>query len=128
MNVVDSFKHSDKDVKQLKVYMIRNNLRIDFQIDPFKTKSGGMINMNNLKSRKPEVEDAYDVGIGTQFSAETNKRDEDEEMMKYVCIFLYTKSFGCEITWILIALSRFESLIVAPDTSKSNWTSEKIRN
>lgn len=30
------------------------------------------------------MEDAYDVGIGTQFSAETNKRDEDEEMMKYI--------------------------------------------
>lgn len=54
-----------------------------FQNDPFKTKSGGMINMKNLKSGKVnQVEDAYDVGIGTQFSAETNKRDEDEEMMK----------------------------------------------
>lgn len=40
--------------------------------------------MKNLKSGKvAPVEDAYDVGIGTQFSAETNKRDEDEEMMKY---------------------------------------------
>jgi hypothetical protein len=26
------------------------------------------------------IDDAYDTGIGTQFSAETNKRDEDEEM------------------------------------------------
>ena len=25
-------------------------------------------------------DDAYDVGIGTQFSAETNTRDEDAEM------------------------------------------------
>lgn len=42
-----------------------------------------MVNMQNLKSGKvPQVEDAYDVGIGTQFSAETNKHDEDEEMMK----------------------------------------------
>lgn len=56
---------------------------LSLQNDPFKTKAGGMINMNTLKSRKaPLVEDAYDVGIGTQFSAETNKRDEDEEMMK----------------------------------------------
>lgn len=54
-----------------------------FQSDPFKTKSGGMINMKNLKAGKaPPVDDAYDTGIGTQFSAETNKRDEDEEMMK----------------------------------------------
>lgn len=49
--------------------------------DPFKTKSGGMVNMKNLKSGKvKKVDDAYDTGIGTQFSAETNKRDEDEEM------------------------------------------------
>lgn len=41
-----------------------------------------MLNMKNLKTGKVQVEDAYDVGIGTQFSAETNKRDEDEEMMK----------------------------------------------
>lgn len=39
--------------------------------------------MQALKSGKIKtVDDAYDTGIGTQFSAETNKRDEDEEMMK----------------------------------------------
>lgn len=41
--------------------------------------------MHALKSGKVSVkpvDDPYDVGIGTQFSAETNKRDEDEEMMK----------------------------------------------
>ena len=44
-----------------------------------------MVNMQALKSGKlKKVEDAYDTGIGTQFSAETNKRDEDEEMMKYI--------------------------------------------
>lgn len=53
--------------------------------DPFKTKGGGLVNMQSLKAGKAnQVEDAYDVGIGTQFSAETNKRDEDEEMMKWV--------------------------------------------
>lgn len=42
-----------------------------------------MVNMKSLKAGKvTQVEDPYDVGIGTQFSAETNKRDEDEEMMK----------------------------------------------
>lgn len=57
----------------------------NFQKDPFSTKSGGMVNMHALKSGKVSVkpvDDPYDVGIGTQFSAETNKRDEDEEMMK----------------------------------------------
>lgn len=52
------------------------------QTDPFKVKSGGLVNMAALKSGKVKqaVDDAYDTGIGTQFSAETNKRDEDEEM------------------------------------------------
>lgn len=53
--------------------------------DPFKLKTGGMVHMKALKSGKiKRVDDAYDTGIGTQFSAETNKRDEDEEMMKYI--------------------------------------------
>lgn len=53
--------------------------------DPYNIKSGGMVNMQALKSGKvKQVDDAYDTGIGTQFSAETNKRDEDEEMMKYI--------------------------------------------
>lgn len=41
--------------------------------------------MQALKSGKmKQVDDAYDTGIGTQFSVETNKRDEDEEMMKFI--------------------------------------------
>ncbi|XP_059613853.1 splicing factor C9orf78 [Phlebotomus argentipes] len=53
--------------------------------DPFNVKTGGMVNMKALKAGKVKtVDDAYDTGIGTQFSAETNKRDEDEEMMKYI--------------------------------------------
>lgn len=41
--------------------------------------------MHALRSGKvKQVDDAYDTGIGTQFSVETNKRDEDEEMMKYI--------------------------------------------
>lgn len=44
-----------------------------------------MVNLHALKTGKTKhTDDAYDVGIGTQFSAETNKRDEDEEMMKYI--------------------------------------------
>jgi len=46
-------------------------------------KTGGLINMNALKTGQvTQVDDAYDTGIGTQFSAETNKRDEDDEMYK----------------------------------------------
>lgn len=53
-----------------------------FQDDPFKVHTGGMVNMKTLKGGAgvKQVDDAYDVGIGTQFSAETNTRDEDEEM------------------------------------------------
>lgn len=44
-----------------------------------------MVNMQALRSGKlKQIDDAYDTGIGTQFSVETNKRDEDEEMMKYI--------------------------------------------
>ncbi|KAI4470680.1 telomere length and silencing protein 1 tls1 family member [Holotrichia oblita] len=53
--------------------------------DPFAIHAGGLVNMQTIKSGKiVTVDDAYDTGIGTQFSVETNKRDEDEEMMKYI--------------------------------------------
>ncbi|XP_018325319.1 telomere length and silencing protein 1 homolog [Agrilus planipennis] len=53
--------------------------------DTFKAKAGGMVNMQALKNGKlKQIDDAYDTGIGTQFSVETNKRDEDDEMMKYI--------------------------------------------
>jgi len=50
--------------------------------DPFKTATGGMADMKSIKSGKNTntVDDAYDTGIGTQFSVETNTRDEDAEM------------------------------------------------
>lgn len=52
--------------------------------DPFNMKTGGMVNMAALKNTKHKQNDAYETGIGTQFNAETNKRDEDEEMVKYI--------------------------------------------
>nr|CAG4650542.1 EOG090X0F7F [Sida crystallina] len=55
--------------------------------DPFKTQTGGMADMKAIKTGKvsnSNVDDAYDTGIGTQFSVETNTRDEDAEMMKYI--------------------------------------------
>ncbi|KAK8742707.1 hypothetical protein OTU49_001632 [Cherax quadricarinatus] len=51
--------------------------------DPFKTKTGGMLDLNQVKNAK-KTDDAYDTGIGTSFSAETNRRDEDAEMQKYI--------------------------------------------
>lgn len=43
-------------------------------------KTGGLVDMSTIKDSVNRVDDAYDTGIGTQFSAETNKRDEDDEM------------------------------------------------
>lgn len=52
--------------------------------DPFKTKCGGMVDLNQVKNAKKTSDDAYDTGIGTAFSVETNRRDEDAEMQKYI--------------------------------------------
>lgn len=46
------------------------------------------MDMNTLKESVNKVDDAYDTGIGTQFSAETNKRDEDDEMYCYYFLHL----------------------------------------
>lgn len=51
--------------------------------DPYKTKKGGMVDLQEIK-KAPKMDDAYDTGIGTAFSAETNRRDEDAEMQKYI--------------------------------------------
>ncbi|KAK7094880.1 splicing factor C9orf78-like [Littorina saxatilis] len=50
--------------------------------DPFKMKTGGIIDMKALK-RQPLTGEVAEA-IGTSFAAETNRRDEDAEMLKYV--------------------------------------------
>jgi len=51
----------------------------------WKKSTGGMVDLAALKKGgEDDVDDAYDTGIGTSFSAETNKRDEDAEMQKYI--------------------------------------------
>ncbi|KAG0717408.1 Telomere length and silencing protein 1 [Chionoecetes opilio] len=45
---------------------------------------GGMVDLNQAKNAKKTSDDAYDTGIGTAFSVETNRRDEDAEMQKYI--------------------------------------------
>lgn len=61
----------------------KSNKKENADDDPFKTKSGGMLDLNQVKNAK-KTDDAYDTGIGTSFSAETNRRDEDAEMQKYI--------------------------------------------
>ncbi|RUS79622.1 hypothetical protein EGW08_012622 [Elysia chlorotica] len=50
--------------------------------DPFKMNTGGFIDMKALKNKPLKGEAAE--AIGTAFAAETNRRDEDAEMLKYV--------------------------------------------
>ncbi|XP_053328809.1 splicing factor C9orf78 homolog [Spea bombifrons] len=53
--------------------------------DPFKIKSGGMVDMKKLKELgKEKIGEEDDLNLGTSFSAETNRRDEDADMMKYI--------------------------------------------
>ncbi|XP_022085185.1 uncharacterized protein C9orf78 homolog [Acanthaster planci] len=55
--------------------------------DPFKLRTGGMINLKEIKDRNRDRsdEDSRDVlNMETTFAAETNRRDEDAEMMKYI--------------------------------------------
>ncbi|XP_013384612.1 telomere length and silencing protein 1 homolog [Lingula anatina] len=50
--------------------------------DPFNLQTGGMMDMKAIKARRPTTEEIE--SIGTAFAAETNRRDEDADMLKYV--------------------------------------------
>ncbi|KAH7984503.1 hypothetical protein HPB52_022141 [Rhipicephalus sanguineus] len=52
--------------------------------DPFKLKTGGMIDMKALKGKRVTMEELDAVNLGNTFSVETNQRDEDADMMKYI--------------------------------------------
>uniref|UniRef100_A0A671QWM0 Telomere length and silencing protein 1 homolog n=1 Tax=Sinocyclocheilus anshuiensis TaxID=1608454 RepID=A0A671QWM0_9TELE len=53
--------------------------------DPFKLKTGGVVDMKKVKDRNRDMTaDENDLNLGTSFSAETNRRDEDADMMKYI--------------------------------------------
>lgn len=57
----------------------------EIENDPFKLKTGGIVDMKNVKDRNRDMtEDETDLNLGTSFSAETNRRDEDADMMKYI--------------------------------------------
>jgi len=61
--------------------------------DPFKTKTGGLVDMKSMKGYKKE-ENAYEVG--TQFSKETHIRDEDDELRKFIEIEMEKLKGGSE--------------------------------
>ena len=56
--------------------------------DPFKLKTGGLIDMSGVKDRNRdrtgEDSDKDVTNLGSNFSIETNRRDEDIEMLKYI--------------------------------------------
>ncbi|XP_028664861.2 LOW QUALITY PROTEIN: splicing factor C9orf78 homolog [Erpetoichthys calabaricus] len=67
--------------------LVGEKLPLDAEIenDPFKLKTGGIVDMKMVKDRKRGLnEDETDLNLGTSFSAETNRRDEDADMMKYI--------------------------------------------
>ncbi|KAM9440300.1 splicing factor C9orf78 homolog [Clarias gariepinus] len=58
-------------------------LEAEIEDDPFKLKTGGIVDMKKVKDGAIDnAED--DLNLGTAFSAETNRRDEDADMMKYI--------------------------------------------
>ncbi|XP_034025842.1 telomere length and silencing protein 1 homolog isoform X3 [Thalassophryne amazonica] len=53
--------------------------------DPFKLKTGGVVDMKKIKDRNRDMtDDETELNLGSSFSAETNRRDEDADMMKYI--------------------------------------------
>lgn len=53
--------------------------------DPFKLKTGGLVEIRNaIMSKKTEEEDDVEARLAKTFATETNKRDEDAEMIKYI--------------------------------------------
>ncbi|KAM3874016.1 splicing factor C9orf78 homolog [Diretmus argenteus] len=60
-------------------------LEDEIEDDPFKMKTGGVVDMKKVKDRNRDMkEEETDLNLGTSFSAETNRRDEDADMMKYI--------------------------------------------
>ncbi|XP_067294752.1 splicing factor C9orf78 homolog [Pseudorasbora parva] len=67
--------------------LVGEKLPLDAELedDPFKLKTGGVVDMKKVKDRNRDMTaDENDLNLGTSFSAETNRRDEDADMMKYI--------------------------------------------
>ena len=84
MKIIQKLRERPKGVNIVELALGENATPDATTSDPFNVKAGGMVNMAALKNTKLKQNDAYETGIGTQFNAETNKRDEDEEMVKYI--------------------------------------------
>lgn len=73
---------SAEELGQVKVAKVEQKAKDD----PFKMNTGGFIDMKALKHKVMSGGDAEeeDEQIGKKFAAETNRRDEDADMLKYV--------------------------------------------
>ena len=56
-------------------------------VDPFKSKTGGILDMDLIKDRDRDregEEKERSISLGSSFAVETNRRDEDTHMLKYI--------------------------------------------
>lgn len=67
---------------------VTNEQELLIENDPFKLNTGGLIDMRRVKDRNRdrtyEDTDRDVTNLGTTFSAETNRRDEDAELKTYI--------------------------------------------
>ena len=57
------------------------------EVDPFKSKTGGMLDLDLIKDRDRDregEEKERSISLGSSFAVETNRRDEDTHMLKYI--------------------------------------------
>nr|CAH8828678.1 unnamed protein product [Trichobilharzia regenti] len=61
------------------------DLNLAIASDPFKLKTGGLVDLSSISSNKQaEEDDDVEARLAKTFATETNKRDEDAEMIKYI--------------------------------------------
>lgn len=59
----------------------------EVEADPFKAKTGGLWDMDIIKDRDRDregEEKERSISLGSSFAVETNRRDEDTHMLKYI--------------------------------------------
>ena len=67
--------------------------------DPFKSKTGGMLDMDMIKDRDRDregEEKERSISLGSSFAVETNRRDEDTHMLKYIEDKMKARSGECD--------------------------------
>uniref|UniRef100_A0A8C1TXZ1 Chromosome 9 open reading frame 78 n=1 Tax=Cyprinus carpio TaxID=7962 RepID=A0A8C1TXZ1_CYPCA len=78
-------KEETSDEEDDETKAVKLPLEAELEDDPFKLKTGGVVDMNKVKDRNQDMTaDENDLNLGTSFSAETNRRDEDADMMEYI--------------------------------------------